>query len=221
MFRLTGLTVRAIFLIGFIIALPVLALPKVSELANRFLYGEEKTIVGDGATAPAAGGTATPYGDVGASPASFNAPLFAPESSGPTPEQAAWQSDLPPTFGPGPRLGSRGAAETNQPAVGPPDVYGDGGLENSPSPAPPSPFGEEILAQLAQIREALELMGAQSLVLHVVEGTENYRFHCEVLLAPQSPYTRQFEAVSPDPLLAAETVLAEVTRWRQSNPPAR
>lgn len=222
MFRLTGLSVRAFFLIGFIIALPVLAIPKISELTDRYLYGPEKAAVGDGTAAPA-GQTIEPYGDIGASPASFDAPLFAPESHGPAPERAPWQNDLPPSFGPEPRFASRGDTPASQ-AIPQPPAYSadtasyDQGGYSAAATTPASPFGEEILSQLQQIRAALELMGAQALVLEAVEGTSNYHFHCEVQLNPQSPYTRQFEAVSPDPLLAAETVLAEVTRFRQASP---
>lgn len=44
-----------------------------------------------------------------------------------------------------------------------------------------------------------------------------YRFHCSAPWGGQAGFTRHFEAITPDPVAAAEQVLDQVTRWQTAS----
>jgi hypothetical protein len=44
-----------------------------------------------------------------------------------------------------------------------------------------------------------------------------YRFRCRATLADAPNYTRHFEAVAPEPLVAVENVIAKVEAWRTAH----
>ena len=83
------------------------------------------------------------------------------------------------------------------------------------------PLSDDAVARLQQIRGELERLGADYIVLETTDAGTNYRFHCDVRVDPATRYTRPFEAVSPEPLAAAERVLAEVSGWRTAARPVQ
>lgn len=69
-------------------------------------------------------------------------------------------------------------------------------------------------ARLARIRSELEMLGAEYILLETTDGSGIYRFHCQMPVSDEAPYTREFEATAAEPLTAAERVLGEVSAWR-------
>lgn len=83
------------------------------------------------------------------------------------------------------------------------------------SPAVEEPaIGPDTLARLQQIRERLEQLGAEYVIVETTDGSGRYRFHCRMLVGTESRFTRPFESIGSDPLAAGETVLREVEAWR-------
>ena len=89
-------------------------------------------------------------------------------------------------------------------------------FDSGPTESEPSigPLSDAAAQRLQQIRVELERLGADYIVLETADAGTSYRFHCDVRIDQATRYTRPFEAVSPEPLAAAERVLAEVSAWR-------
>jgi hypothetical protein len=186
------LSLRAWFLVAFVIAMPVLALPPVAVRVNEFLYGG----------APS---------DFGQPPAA--APPIAPEVIQPqvaeqdSPASVSQQESglirargLDGVLSPAPPLEAR-------PAFAP--------LVAPKQPAAPTEvkIDETTLARLQQVRERLEALGAEYVIAEALDGSGEYHFHCRMLVDAQSRFTRPFEATAADPLTAAEQVLRDVEMW--------
>jgi len=75
---------------------------------------------------------------------------------------------------------------------------------------------DQTMAQLQHVRQRLEELGAEYVVVETTDGSGRYCFRCRVLVEPQSSYTRQFEATASDPLVAARQVLKDVEGWRSA-----
>ena len=79
-------------------------------------------------------------------------------------------------------------------------------------------FGEAIdevtLAKLEEVRGELEALGADYVALELLSDRGEYRFHCRMRLDDDTSYQRNFDASSIDPLLAAESVLSDVSAWQ-------
>jgi hypothetical protein len=81
-----------------------------------------------------------------------------------------------------------------------------------PRPAEPS-IDEMTLARLQQIRQRLEDLGADYVIVEARESG-GFRFHCRMLVDDRSRFTRPFEASAGDAVAAGEQVLREVEAWR-------
>jgi hypothetical protein len=209
-------SLRAVFLIGFVIAMPILALPAVARRLDDWLYGPPPAGFSQPAErAPLPKGL-EPYAAERASPASYDE--FEPVDASVT---CNGMEGLDAALG-GPPLLS--PLPTFQPLVSPP----------APPPTSGKPFAESLTSptadeklkpglsdatvqRLTQIRDRLEELGAEYLVLESVEGEEQYRFRCDMQIAPASPLTREFAATGADPLAAAEAVFAEIAAWRTAS----
>jgi hypothetical protein len=198
-------SLRAVFLIGFVIAMPILALPAVARRIDDWLYGPPPAGFSQPSPrAPLPEGLA-PHAAERASPASYEElePIAASPARGPDEGIDATLAD-PPLLSPLP---------TFQPLVTPPT--------SASPPAPASPaepsLSDAAIERLTQIRDQLETMGAEYLVLETIEGDGEYRFRCDMQIAPASPLTREFAATAADPLAAAESVLAEIAAWRTAS----
>jgi hypothetical protein len=180
---------RTIVVLGLIVALPLLALPVAARLIDERLNG-------------------TPPPDLAA------APLLESQS----------ESVTLPVF-----------VERVSPASADDGFQELGGLDaaSSPPPAPPASFDplwtpatasadapsevqidEATIARLQQIRQRLEELGADYVIVESTDESGRFRFHCRMMVQAQSRFTRPFEAISADPLAAGEQVLKEVEAWR-------
>jgi hypothetical protein len=201
------ISLRAIFLIGFVIAMPILALPSVARRLDDWMYGPPPT---EAALAPLRSEVQQliePQVAERASPASFDEVDPAIAHRPPNQGLDAPPPDLPP--------------------LSPLPVFPP--LVSTPEPQPPAkpqstsqsrPLSEADTQRLIQNRTELERLGADYMVLETTDMTGSYRFHCDIRLDEQTRYTRPFEAIATEPLAAAEKVLAEVSAWRTAARPA-
>jgi hypothetical protein len=72
----------------------------------------------------------------------------------------------------------------------------------------------ETLSQLQSIRQRLEELGADYVIVEAVDDSGRYRFHCRMLVDDRSRFTRPFESIDADPLAAGAEVLRAVEAWR-------
>jgi hypothetical protein len=187
------LSLRALFLLAFVVGMPVLALPPVARWIDELLYGPPPVDFGRPAAAAPA-------------PAAAHAELVVP----------AGYFDESPVTAAGPRgLDAQSAAA---PPLAPPPVF-----QPLVPPAPERPaiaaepmIAETTIVRLQQIRQRLEELGAEYVVVDALEGGGGYRCHCRMLVDPRSRFTRPFEAIGADPLLITEQVLREVETWRSA-----
>jgi hypothetical protein len=178
---------RAIFLVGFVIAMPVLALPAVARRMDEWLYGSAATpLPPSPAAAPLPMQVVEPTTAERASPASYV------------------EVDVPPA------TGRRGAEADVQIPDFPPEQALPWSVQQ---PASQTSLSASQMNRLREIRQALEDLGAQYILLEMTEGTSEYRFHCQMKVSDNAPYTREFEASGPEPLAAGEQVLVAARNW--------
>lgn len=202
------ISLRAIFLIGFVIAMPILALPSVARRLDDWLYGPPPT---EATLAPLQSEVQQliePQVAERASPASFDEVDPAVTRRQPHEGLDAAPPDLPP-LSPLPDFPPLVSTPEPQPAA-----------ETQTTTPQAGPLSDAETQRLIQVRTELERLGADYMVLETTDMTGSYRFHCDIRLDEQTRYTRPFEAVSTDPLAAAEKVLAEVSAWRTAARPA-
>jgi hypothetical protein len=185
------LSLRAVFLLAFVIATPVLALPAVARRIDALLYGSVSSSV-----QPASADTLQappprqPFAQ-SISPSAYEEQ--SPAASLPAADVALAVSPLAPTASFSPLTATR-RSETAQPQE--PQV------------------DERTIARLQQIRERLENLGAEYVVVDCETDHGPFRFYCRMVVDDRSRFTRPFEATSADPVVAAEQVLRDVESWR-------
>lgn len=215
------MTLRAVFLLGFVVAMPVLALPPVARRIDELLYGSPPTDVGKSASTATARPSKTkpapatpqrsPESAVGL-PGERNSPLGPQSDVSPanlqvqTPQllattASASMSPTPP-FAPLQPPVSIGAAEIQPLAAGQTNI------------------DEKTVARLHQIRQRLEALGADYVLVEARDQSGRYRFHCRMLVDERSRQTQPFESTGSDPVATGEQVLREVEIWRGSRTPS-
>ncbi len=189
-------SLRAIFLVGFIVAMPVLALPSVARRIDEWLYGAPPADFGRPPVPPPL--TQEPIAPVARSPvapARFDEPSPAPQSYV---QQASatsgYDTAVPPPLAASPFMP---AADT---------------VPLAASPAEPQ-IDERTIARLQQIRQRLEELGAEYVLVDTQESGR-FRFHCRMIVDARTRATRSFEGASFDPVAAGEQVLGDVEKWR-------
>jgi hypothetical protein len=226
------LSLRAWFLAAFVVAMPVLALPPVAQRIDEWLYGPPPSDFG---RAPPALADADPPAAVTtdlAPPSSVTLSSMAP--SGTAPSSIAPFSVAPASFvEPVPRTGgslaaapptSPGSPPISAPPISAPPLAAlpaSPPFESAPPAAPPArlvPIDERTISRLQQIRQRLEQLGAEYVVVETLESTGRFRFHARMLIDERSRFTRPFEASASDPITAGEQVLREVEAWRSGGP---
>jgi hypothetical protein len=190
-------SLRATFLLGFIVAMPVLALPSVARRIDAWLYGAPPADFGRPPVPPPL--TDEPIAPIARSnvaPARFDEASPAPQSLMPQSyvQQASATGRYEPAASPSPFA----------PATVPSTTL--------PSAAEPQ-IDERTIARLQQIRQRLEELGAEY-VLVDTQDSGRFRFHCRMIVDGRSRATRSFEGTSFDPVAAGEQVLGDVERWR-------
>ncbi|QDU29813.1 hypothetical protein ETAA8_49280 [Anatilimnocola aggregata] len=197
-------SVRSIVLVAFLIGLPVLAVPYVSKNFDAAIYGTAKKSVPDLIVSTMPQRTQEPIQIDGVSPARFDESLIQAE-----PERARERNEgldavvtAPPLFNAPPTFAGRLPARPTEMAGG-------------------SPVTPEPLAYVQQVRQRLEELGAQYVVLEELDPGRQYRFSVQMQVSPRQPNIRPFEAVANDPAAAARTVLADVESWRTAALPSQ
>jgi hypothetical protein len=186
------LSLRAVFLLGFVVAMPVLALPPVARRIDELLYGPPPADFG---RPPAA---AAPLSEELTQPKAA-APLSPPRYEEPSP--AAWALANSPVEPPATAPNLSPAAHFEVPST------------TAPARAPETKVDEQTIARLQQIRDSLEKLGAEYVVVEAQESGR-FRFHCRMLVDAKSRFTKPFEASSFDPIAAGQQVLRDVESWR-------
>jgi hypothetical protein len=188
----TSLVLRSLFLLGFVLAMPLLAVPSVVRWADEFLYGEPSTT-------PAAPAEAR-EGELPADAQVVQAVLETPLTS---------SSPMPSGDGQGRGLDS---VATQPPEMPPSPDFPASPFDSSPAvePAGAAP------GRLGEIRQRLEDLGAEYIRLEAATGTGEYHCQCRMLLAPGSAETETFEASGLEATSVAEQVLKAVEAWRSS-----
>lgn len=200
------MSLRAIFMVGFLIAMPVLALPAVARRVDNWIYGDPPTALSPSPTATDLQHVLQPQGANQVSPASFD------------------EIDMTALTRRAPREGLDAALPASPPPLGPMPAFAPPAplLRAEPSASANSgiaPLSDAEVARLEQIQSELERLGAEYLVLETTGGSGQYRFHCQMRLDPQAGNSQNvavqdFETTASDPVTAAEQVLIDVTAWR-------
>lgn len=193
------LSLRAILLLGFVIAMPVLALPAVARRVDELLYGPPPDDFGRPGNPPP---VQDPIPPVAAQPVA--AASYLATERGPAAGYLA--ADMAPPRG------------IDAPPPSPPQLAPVPSFEPLAMPAqatePIEPaIDPRTIARLQEIRDRLEQLGADYILVETA-GDGRYRFHCRMLVDSRSPFTRPFEATSSDLLAAGEEVLRAVEAWR-------
>jgi hypothetical protein len=186
------LSLRALFLLGFVVAMPVLALPPVARWFDELLYGPP--------------------------PTNFGIPPAASRPIQEVVQPATAERDSPAGFDAQGLAASAHASQRPSDAVAPPPLL----MPQAPFAPPanqekieqPSKIDEQTIVHLQQVRQRLEELGAEYVIVETIDGSGKYRFHCRMLVDAQTRFTRAFEATSTDPIAAADQVLREVEGWR-------
>lgn len=194
---------RTIVLGVFLIGLPVLAIPWVSKQLDANIYGAGNTQVPD--LIVSAGESSSPQRAQEAvqidsvSPARFDESLLEREAERPRePVGLDAVVSAPPLLSAPPSFANRLPAQPNN-------------LASNPQLQPQ--------AYVQQVRQKLEEMGAQYVLLEELEG-QRYRFSVQMQVSPRQPQVQPFEAIATDPVAAARMVLADVETWRTAARPA-
>ena len=195
------LSLRAVFLLGFVVAMPVLALPAVARRIDELLYGAAPTDFGrPPAPAPLMDEMATPKAPGLIAPVRYDEP---------SPASAAVQAPLP-------------EAPTSPPPLAAAPQFSAASLPPTsavPRAAEPK-IDEATLGRLQQIRQRLEELGAEYVIVET-QDSGRFRFHCRMLVDERSRFTRPFEGSSFDAVAAGEQVLRDVEAWRAAGSEAR
>lgn len=189
------LSLRAVFLLGFVVAMPVLALPPVARRIDELLYGPPPTDFGRPpvADAPLADFPAPQVASGQVAPVRYDEPSPAAGISS-APNDLAFS---PPPLTPAPEFAIPSP---------PPQPATDGGASEPR-------IDERTIARLTEIRQKLEQLGAEYVIVETMDGGR-FRFHCRMLVDDRSRFTRPFEASSFDCVAAGEQVLRDVEAWR-------
>jgi hypothetical protein len=187
-------SLRALFLLGFVVAMPVLALPPVARWMDELLYGVAPADFG---RPPLAASPVMPPPLM----AERVIPAIYDEASPATPPRGLDAPPAPPALAPVPAFAPVAPSAES--------------VDHSPRPlSPDTKIDERVIARLQQVRQRLEDLGAEYVMAETVDGGSRYRFHCRMLVDERSRFTRPFEATSFDPVTAADQVLREVESWR-------
>ncbi|MBC7856269.1 MAG: hypothetical protein IAF94_22795 [Pirellulaceae bacterium] len=199
--RWTSFTLRAGFIIGFLIVLPVMAMPSVASFLDRLLYGQPESSVplvikADAEFAPR---KQPEQSRADASPAAYEVPL---------PEEPS-ASGIAGNFQPPPPSLQRA------PDFLPRDEKLTPG-NDSVDPVDVGPLDPATAQKIDAVRGRLEELGAEYVRLEMSEDGRTFHCLCDMLLGGGTKETQPFEATRNDPLAAAKAVLANVEAWRKA-----
>lgn len=224
---------RVTAIVGFIVAMPVLALPAVNERLDRWVFGDDDVSMDemplDGMPLDSA-----PIPEDRAAQVAASAGSSASASSTP-PSDAERRTDSSGTFHrdheesagepqSSTSLAGFGPSRPRLSLVGPstplerlPQVTTDDGL-TADGGATPDSFQEprDPAERMRHLQARLEQLGATYLRLEEVKSERPerlFRFQCQMPVAGGSAYQRPFQVEHVDPLEAMQRVLGEVETW--------
>ena len=202
--RWTTFTLRAAFIIGFLIVLPVMAMPSVASFLDRLLYGNAESSLPP-AKEPGSVREPRVKTPADASQAAHEVPIVdEPDPSG----IAARIHAAPPPLQRVPDFLPRD------------EKLGPSGP--SAEPADVGPLDQATAKKIDAVRGRLEELGADYVRLEMSEDGRSFHCLCDMLLENSGGKTQPFEATRDDPVAAAEAVLANVEAWRNvERAPAR
>jgi len=196
---------RAVFIIGFLIVLPVMAMPSVATLLDGLLYGQ-----------PEKSGPTT-----GVEPAPMLNKLTVAEASQATHEVPlpSEGSDLPAEPG-SHSLAERFPAAPPPPLQQSPDFLPRGerpaAVESTTPAADVGPLDQATANRIDAVRGRLEELGAEYVRLEMSEDGRTFHCLCDMLLGDEGNMTQPFEATRTDPVAAVQAVLTNVEAWRNA-----
>ena len=202
--RWTSYTLRAGFIIGFLIVLPVMAMPKVAALLDQLLYGESKS------TLPPASGV----GESGAPSNSKTTGGSAAIPESPFQAEGLSSSELPAD------LNSASPFQASPPAMpSAPDFVRQAGNAEPATPLDASgadigPLDQATAAKIDVVRSRLEELGAEYVRLEMSADGREFHCLCHMLVGSDPDQIQPFEATRKDPVAAAQAVLSSVEAWR-------
>lgn len=201
--RWTSYTLRAVFIIGFLIVLPLMAMPSVATFLDGLLYGEPKSSVPATNSKPATEQEQPTVAE--ASQATHEVPLPSEGSefhNEPGSPSSAERFKAPPPLQPAPdflrRTEEIDPSEKSEPD---PDV---------------GPLDQATALQIDAVRGRLEKLGAEYVRLEMSEDGRSFHCLCDMLLAGDGNKTQPFEATRNDPVAAVQAVLTNVEAWRNA-----
>lgn len=208
--RWTSYTLRAVFIIGFLIVLPVMALPSVATFVDGLLYGKPKSSVPASESKPAAEQGQPVVAE--ATQATHEVPI--PFGGSPFQDEPGSTNMVerfataPPVMQAAPDFLRR----TEEPAKN----------ENGVPAADVGPLDEATARQIDAVRGRLEELGAEYVRLEMSEDGRTFHCLCDMLLEGEGSKTQPFEATRNDPVAAVRAVLTNVEAWRSAErAPAR
>jgi hypothetical protein len=204
--RWTSFALRTGFIVGFLIVLPVIAMPKVAALLDQLLYGESKSTLPSVASEK---DLSSPHpspgpGQANAQPAALDVPRVAKNARLlESPERSSLGRRLqpPPTMAPSADFVRQ--AGNSEPERRPVEPASDVG-----------PLDEATAARIDVIRGRLEELGAQYVRLEMSADGREFHCLCHMLVGNDPSNLQPFEAMRTDPVDAAQAVLTSVEAWR-------
>jgi hypothetical protein len=205
------LSLRAIFLLGFVIVMPLLALPVVARRLDDWLYGPPPAELARQPLRSELQQAIEPLPAEQISPATFE------------------QFEAPATLARRQPHEGLDALSPSPPPLDPLPAFDRIAERTLPGPSPDqlpiSPLDPQLdeatTARLEAIRGQLEALGAEYVLLETTDRDGEYRFCCQLRQGQAAADVREFESLAADPLAAAEKVLADVSAWRIAARPAK
>jgi hypothetical protein len=199
--RWTSFTLRALFIVGFLIVLPVMAMPQVAAVLDQLLYGEtESSVPRVGAEKDGAVPLPQSTARRDESTASHVAPLDEDVSRA---SLERLSSSPPPPLRREPDFLSPPAAKETH-------------VGESPSPADVGPLDQGTAAKIDGVRRRLEELGAEYVRLEMSEDGREFHCLCQMAVNNNPEQFQPFEATRNDPVAAAQAVLQNVETWRNA-----
>jgi len=194
--RWTNFALRAAFIVGFLVVLPLMAMPSVASFLDQLLYGtSEKSL--PPAQEPRESAPLKTLVRADVSPAGLEVPVS---------EQASAAESESGRFAPPPLQRAPDFVKTREPVDGP---------DRHAQPADDvGPLDQATAARIDAVRSRLEELGAEYIRLEMSEDGQNYHCLCEMLVGEKGDQTQPFTATRSDPVDAAQAVLARIEAWR-------
>ncbi len=213
----TSLLLRSLFLLGFVLVMPLLALPGVARWADELLYGKQPGHAVADSTQPDDDLAISPEREVVRAVLETPLPKSKDVSKGAGADRGL-DSITPPPLAPTPEFphpNDQGADSESPPL----DLSFDqssfpSNQAQQSGPSRDQSSGDSGPQRLDRIRQRLADLGADYIVVTAVQGTSQYHCQCRMLVAAGSEETESFEARGKDPAVVAEQVLQAVQAWR-------